>query len=980
MLTLTAPSTLQLTAREDEPTTISGLHVNDAHSGSLTITLTASSTLTLSSIAGLTFTVGDGAADHTMTFSGSLDNINAALTNITYTSSADFAGTGHVAYIISDAVETINGSFSVTVTAVNDAPVVVVTTANLSFTENQTPKVIDSELTVSDVDSADLTRATVTIAAGFQSGDTLTIDGSTSGFVVVGGHTMQFSYDGNTHELSLSGTATPADYQAVLRTVSFSNIGVDVANSTRTIEFQVDDGSAENHASQVATASITVGAVNTAPDTNAGSGSGLEGAASIAVSLSGSDLDGTVASFHISSLPANGTLYSDAELTTVLASGDSVAASGNAATVFFVPAANFNGSTSFQYAAVDNNAAQDATPATASITVGAVNTAPDTNAGSGSGLEGAASIAVSLSGSDLDGTVASFHISSLPANGTLYSDAELTTVLASGDSVAASGNAATVFFVPAANFNGSTSFQYAAVDNNAAQDATPATASITVGAVNTAPDTNAGSGSGLEGAASIAVSLSGSDLDGTVASFHISSLPANGTLYSDAELTTVLASGDSVAASGNAATVFFVPAANFNGSTSFQYAAVDNNAAQDATPATASITVGAVNTAPDTNAGSGSGLEGAASIAVSLSGSDLDGTVASFHISSLPANGTLYSDAELTTVLASGDSVAASGNAATVFFVPAANFNGSTSFQYAAVDNNAAQDATPATASITVGAVNDAPTVANVISDQFATQGSAFTFAFATTTFIDVDVGDTLTYAATLADGSALPSWLVFNAATRTFSGTAGNSDVGTISVKVTATDGSLASIFDTFDIVVGNTNDAPVIQNVGRTASVDENNSVLLAVPTALVTDADGDTLTMTVSVSHGTLTPSSAILDAIANHTLTSSDPDGSDGSLSITGSAAAITAAIQAGVNYAPNNNFNGSDSLGVLVTDGHGGTTAASVGITVTSGNDAPVATDDVLAAVAEDSGDADHQLCIAVGQRLRRVRPTRAARR
>ena len=125
--------------------------------------------------------------------------------------------------------------------------------------------------------------------------------------------------------------------------------------------------------------------LNDAPETNAGSGSGLEDAASIAVSLSGSDIDGTVASFHITSLPLNGTLYSDAGLSTEIAAGDSVPASGNAATVYFVPAANFNGQNTFQYAAVDNDGLEDATPATATITVTAVNDAPETNAGSGRG-------------------------------------------------------------------------------------------------------------------------------------------------------------------------------------------------------------------------------------------------------------------------------------------------------------------------------------------------------------------------------------------------------------------------------------------------------------------------------------------------------------------------------------------------------------------------------------------------------------------
>ncbi len=49
--------------------------------------------------------------------------------------------------------------------------------------------------------------------------------------------------------------------------------------------------------------------------------------------------------------------------------------------------------------------------------------------------------------------------------------------------------------------------------------------------------------------------------------------------------------------------------------------------------------------------------------------------------------------------------------------------------------------------------------------------------------------GDVLTYTATLADGSALPSWLVFDAATQTFSGTPSYDDAGVLAVKVMATD-----------------------------------------------------------------------------------------------------------------------------------------------------------------------------------------------
>ena len=101
--------------------------------------------------------------------------------------------------------------------------------------------------------------------------------------------------------------------------------------------------------------------------------------------------------------------------------------------------------------------------------------------------------------------------------------------------------------------------------------------------------------------------------------------------------------------------------------------------------------------------------------------------------------------------------------------------------------------------SVTGHANNSAPTVANAILDLTVEVGTAFSYAFPITTFTDADTGDTLTYTATLSDDSALPSWLTFNAATRTFSGTP--AAAGTVSVKVTASDGS-DSVSDTFDII----------------------------------------------------------------------------------------------------------------------------------------------------------------------------------
>jgi hypothetical protein len=81
---------------------------------------------------------------------------------------------------------------------------------------------------------------------------------------------------------------------------------------------------------------------------------------------------------------------------------------------------------------------------------------------------------------------------------------------------------------------------------------------------------------------------------------------------------------------------------------------------------------------------------------------------------------------------------------------------------------------------LTVANTNDAPTRPNPIADQTATEDQAFTFTVPASAFNDVDApyGDTLAYSARLASGAALPAWLKFDAATRTFSGTPANGDV----------------------------------------------------------------------------------------------------------------------------------------------------------------------------------------------------------
>ena len=163
----------------------------------------------------------------------------------------------------------------------------------------------------------------------------------------------------------------------------------------------------------------------------------------------------------------------------------------------------------------------------------------------------------------------------------------------------------------------------------------------------------------------------------------------------------------------------------------------------------------------------------------------------------------------------------------------------------------------------TTGSTNNAPAVANVIPDQAATEATPFRYVFPANTFSDPN-GDTLSYMATESDNTALPAWLNFAATTRIFSGTPATGDVGTVSVKVTASDGNGGSVSDTFDIEVSAAADttpptlsSSVIDSAGLTLHLVFSENLEQSTPplsSAFTVTADADVVT----VSIGTLDPS--------------------------------------------------------------------------------------------------------------------------
>ena len=146
----------------------------------------------------------------------------------------------------------------------------------------------------------------------------------------------------------------------------------------------------------------------------------------------------------------------------------------------------------------------------------------------------------------------------------------------------------------------------------------------------------------------------------------------------------------------------------------------------------------------------------------------------------------------------------------------------------------------------------------NAIADQSTAEDTSFSYQVPSNAFADVDAGTTLTYTATLSNGSSLPSWLSFNTSTRTFSGTPTNSEVGTIAVKVIASDGT-ATVSDTFNITVTNVNDAPTVANAIADQTIAEDSSLSFQFASNTFTDVDSsDTLSYTATLSNGSSLPS--------------------------------------------------------------------------------------------------------------------------
>ncbi|NOT71645.1 MAG: tandem-95 repeat protein, partial [Hyphomicrobium sp.] len=257
-----------------------------------------------------------------------------------------------------------------------------------------------------------------------------------------------------------------------------------------------------------------------------------------------------------------------------------------------------------------------------------------------------------------------------------------------------------------------------------------------------------------------------------------------------------------------------------------------------------------------------------------------------------------------------------------VVFTPGANFNGAASFTYTVSDINGLTSV--ATVNVQVTAVNDAPVLSIATVNQTFFEDTALTYTLPVGTFTDVD-GEALTLTA-----SGLPSWLSFNAATRTFSGTPPLNSTTGGTVIVRATDASGASAESSFVVTVTPVNDAPVAADDSGTIAEDAASPLVVAV---LTNDSDVDNANAQLSIAAVGVVPSSAGVATIVGQT-----------------------------VSFAPAANFSGTVVINYTVSDG-ASTDAGQISVTVTPVSDAPSLT------VSPATGNEDTAIALNIASAL-----------
>ncbi len=629
--------------------------------------------------------------------------------------------------------------------------------------------------------------------------------------------------------------------------------------------------------------------------------------------------------------------------------------------VVFTPAADYNGPASFTYTISDG--AGGTSTGTVTLTVNPVNDTPVAVADAFTFNEDNALTLspASLLGNDTDIDGNALSIQSVQS--------------ASHGSVAIVDGQ--VVFTPAANYNGPASFTYTVSDG--AGGTSIATVSLTVNSVNDAPvAVNDVRTLNEDSSLVIDVKANDTDVDGDALTIQSVEQPAHGRVSINAD-----------------GTVSYTPVANYNGTDSFTYVVRDSSGATST--ATVQLTVDPVNDTP---------------VAVNDVFTINEDFTLTVNPTTLLGNDTDIDGNALSITAVSGAShgtvaIVDTAEGPRVRFTPEANYNGPASFTYTISDG--AGGTSTAVVNLTVSPVNDTPVA---VADTYTlNEDNVTSIPAATLLGNDTDIdGNVLSITAvsgathgtvTLVDGSP-----VFTPAanyngpaqfTYTISDGAGGTSTAVVNLTVSPVNDTPVAVADTYTLNEDNVTSIPAATLLGNDSDVDGNALSITAVSGAThgtVTLVDGSPVftpaanyngpaQFTYTISDGAGGTSTAVVNltvspvndtpvAVANSytlnednalsispaSLLANDTDADGNALSITsvqGASHGTVAIVDGQVRFTPEANYNGTASFTYTISDGAGGTSTATVNLTVSAVNDTPVAVNDIA------TTDEDHAI-------------------
>jgi gliding motility-associated-like protein len=691
--------------------------------------------------------------------------------------------------------------------------------------------------------------------------------------------------------VSVTGGTFTVNASGVVNFVPTANF-----NGTSVASYTVEDNEAVD--SNVATITVTVTSVNDAPVANNDTGTTNEATAvNVNVVANDTDVDGTINSSTVDLDPVTAGVQNS--ITTAEGSF-SVNPSG---IVTFTPITNFGGVAALSYNVSDNGGAIS-NNATISITVNSVNDAPVAANDVASTNEDSPVSFNILSNDADDGTIDPTSTDLDPVS----AGRQNTLTIASGTFVV--DNSGQVAFTPLANFNGSATASYVVEDETNLVSNT-ATITVTVVGINDSPVTaNDGVATAEDTPITFNIVSNDADVDGTL---DLLTIDLNGSVNGIQATRTV--SGGTFAAD-NSGQVAFTPDANFNGSVAIQYTVQDNSGAPS-NASTITVTVNPVNDPPVAVNDAATTAEGDP-VTISILANDTDDlTINASTVDLDPAAGGIQSSL----ILAEGN---ASVNASGVFtYSPSANYNGTVLINYTVNDNGGLTSNT-ATITITVTSVNTSPVATN--DEASTSEDTPVTILVTANDSDDVGIDENTVDLNTTTAGiqknrsTTEGSWAADATGNVTF--TPADNYTGTTALRYVVNDlENATSNPATITITVNPVNDKPLAVNDSRTTN--EDTMVMINV---LSNDTDAD----------GSLLASSLDLD-----------PSEAGTQSSLSNSAGTFSANATGIVTYVPANNFFGSATITYVVADNDGLVSdPATISVTVTSVNDAPIANNDI----------------------------------